>query len=188
VLTGSKPDISNLRTWGQKVWVHDTKGTKLDGRAKEGYWVGIDEESRAHRIYWPGKRSVTVERSVRFIPEEVHVPLEGKDMEEFDELSEGDPVEEFVGQPEPDIDADKENKRSISPELVENPPNTNNRNLKLSITWSMKHQLQAITKPDEESAFERKPDTSDASETVKEVQLGWREVEHCQEDSNLLRK
>ena len=109
VLTGMKPDISNLRVWGQKVWVHDNKGSKLDGRAKEGYWVGIDDESKAHRIYWPGKRSVTVERSVKFTPEEVHVPLEGEDMdfEKQEELGEEDkwpispePVEE---QPVPEV-------------------------------------------------------------------------------------
>jgi len=50
-LTGSKPDLSNMHPWGAKVWVHDTGGTKLDGRAKLGQWVGFDEESAAHRVY-----------------------------------------------------------------------------------------------------------------------------------------
>jgi len=105
VLTGMKPDILNLRIWGQKVWVHDDKGTKLDDRAKEGYWVEIDNESKAHRIYWPGKRSVIVERSVRFTPEEVYVLLEGEDMdfEEQEELGE-------------------EDKRPVSPKPVEEQP------------------------------------------------------------------
>jgi len=108
VLTGMKPDISNLRVWGQKVWVHDDKGTKLDGRAKEGYWVGIDDESKVHRIYWPGKRSVTVERSVKFTPEEVHVPLEGEDMD-FEEQEE----QEELGE---------EDKRPIFPKPIEEQP------------------------------------------------------------------
>ena len=51
ILTGKKLDLSNLHSWGSQVWVHDTKGSKLDGRAKEGRWVGFDEESRGHRIY-----------------------------------------------------------------------------------------------------------------------------------------
>ena len=91
VLTGSKPDLSTLHPWGSRVWVHDTSGSKLDGRAKEGHWVGFDEESRAHRIYWAAKRSVTVERSIKFVPDDVAldpVPLEGE--EKLDERDEGE--------------------------------------------------------------------------------------------------
>lgn len=89
ILTGSKPNLSTLHPWGSRVWVHDTSGSKLDGRAKEGYWVGFDEESRAHRIYWAVKRSVTVERSIKFVPDDIildHVPLEGE--EKLDERNE----------------------------------------------------------------------------------------------------
>ncbi|KJA26565.1 hypothetical protein HYPSUDRAFT_116541, partial [Hypholoma sublateritium FD-334 SS-4] len=50
MLTGSKPDLSNIHPWGCKVSVHDTAGGKLDGRSKEGRWVGFDDESKAHRI------------------------------------------------------------------------------------------------------------------------------------------
>ena len=90
ILTGKKPDLSNLHPWGTRVWVHDTKGSKLDGRAKEGRWVGFDEESRGHRIYWKDKRSVTVERNITIIPNEVDIrignePVEGE-KEDFDEL------------------------------------------------------------------------------------------------------
>jgi len=91
-LTGKKPDLSNIHPWGTQVWVHDTSSSKLDSRAKEGRWIGFDQESKCHRIYWPEKRSVTVERSVTFIPEEVDVrignaPVEGE-MEDFDEILE----------------------------------------------------------------------------------------------------
>jgi transposase InsO family protein len=92
ILTGKKLDLSNIHPWGTRVWVHDTKGSKLDGRAKEGRWVGFDEESRGHCIYWEAKGSVTVERSVTFVPAEVdirigNVPVEGE-MEDFDEILE----------------------------------------------------------------------------------------------------
>ncbi|PPQ72971.1 hypothetical protein CVT26_014516, partial [Gymnopilus dilepis] len=70
------------RTWTR---ASDSKtpysGSKLDGRAKEGHWVGFDEESRGHRVYWAEKRSVTVERSVRFVPEEVEVPVDDVPLE-----------------------------------------------------------------------------------------------------------
>ncbi|KAJ3739968.1 hypothetical protein DFH05DRAFT_1406248, partial [Lentinula detonsa] len=62
--------------------VHDISGSKLDGRATEGRWVGFDEESCAHRVYWPEKRTVSVERSVSFKFETdkviVEVSLEGE--------------------------------------------------------------------------------------------------------------
>jgi hypothetical protein len=61
-----KPNLNQLREWGCKVWVHTTEGTKLDGRSKIGKWVGFDEMSNGHRIYWPDKRSITVERSIKF--------------------------------------------------------------------------------------------------------------------------
>lgn len=82
MLYGNKPHLAGLREWGLKVWVHDSNGTKLDGRAKVGRWIGFDEESNAHRIYWPEKRSVTIERSVKFDDNDVLIPhsamLEGE--------------------------------------------------------------------------------------------------------------
>lgn len=88
VLFDEKPDISNLHPWGCDVWVHDTSGSKLDGRAKKGKWVGFDEESDGHRVYYAEKRAVIVERSVRFVPEEVildNIPLEGENDNSDDE-------------------------------------------------------------------------------------------------------
>ena len=31
ILTGKKPDLSNIHPWGTRVWVHDTSGSKLNG-------------------------------------------------------------------------------------------------------------------------------------------------------------
>jgi hypothetical protein len=77
-----KPNLEGLHEFGAKVWVHDANGSKLDGRSNIGCWVGFDETSSGHRIYWPDKRSVSVERSVKFdnyaeilVPNSV--PLEG---------------------------------------------------------------------------------------------------------------
>jgi hypothetical protein len=72
-MTGKKPNLAGLHVWGCRVWVHDTSGTKLDSRAKEGRWMGFDEQSKGHRVYWPGKRIVTVERSVTFSPAEISI-------------------------------------------------------------------------------------------------------------------
>jgi hypothetical protein len=65
-----------------KVWVHDASGSKLDGRSRVGHWVGFDEVSNGHRIYWPDKQSVSIERSIKFDDDWVMVPrtvtLEGE--------------------------------------------------------------------------------------------------------------
>lgn len=65
-LYGSPPNLSNLKRFGEAVWVHDASGSKLDARAREGCWLGFDTESRGHRIYWPTTKAVSVERNVYF--------------------------------------------------------------------------------------------------------------------------
>jgi len=90
-LTGMKPNLSNLPEWGTKVWVHDDGNSKLEGRSKIGRWVGFDADStHAHRIYWPGKRTVSVERNIKFDKTEVYIPsldtpLEGENDSDSDD-------------------------------------------------------------------------------------------------------
>jgi hypothetical protein len=74
LMTGKKPEIWNVPAWGCHICVHDMSGSKLDGRLKIGHWVGFDEESNAHRIYWAEKCSVTVERSVKFNFKDKDIP------------------------------------------------------------------------------------------------------------------
>ena len=65
-LYGRPLDLSGLRVWGCQVWVHDPDGSKLDVRARKARWLGFDVDARAHRVYWPGPGTVTVERNVYF--------------------------------------------------------------------------------------------------------------------------
>ena len=74
MLYGKRPNLKNLKEWGNGVWVHTMEGTKLDGRSKLGKWVGFDETSNGHRIYWPDKHSVTVERSIKFVNGDMIIP------------------------------------------------------------------------------------------------------------------
>jgi hypothetical protein len=92
VVNQKPPDLRDLPEWGCKVWVHDEKTGKVGTRAKEGRWVGYDDTSATHRIYWPDKKSVGVERNVKFsvtyeaTPHDEDVMLEGEDVElELDE-------------------------------------------------------------------------------------------------------
>ena len=61
--------MKDLQPWGCQVRVHDggEDKSKLEGRSKIGRWMGFDPETKdGHRVFWPEKRSVSVERSVRF--------------------------------------------------------------------------------------------------------------------------
>jgi hypothetical protein len=62
--TGKKPNLNGVLEWGARVWVKDLQAGKLDPRAKEGRFVGYDDESKGYRIYWPSKNKVSVERNV----------------------------------------------------------------------------------------------------------------------------
>jgi hypothetical protein len=74
MLYGKKPNLAGLREWGMKVWVHDASGTKLDGRSRIRQWIGFEEASNAHRIYWLDNRSVTVEQSIKFNNNNLLIP------------------------------------------------------------------------------------------------------------------
>ena len=41
-------------------------GDKLGGRVCEGHWMGIDEQSKGVRIYWPDKKTISVERNIHY--------------------------------------------------------------------------------------------------------------------------
>jgi len=51
--TGIKPDLSEVKPWGVKVYVRRINAGKLSSQADEGRFVGFDDESKGSRIYWP---------------------------------------------------------------------------------------------------------------------------------------
>ena len=61
-----KPHLAGIQEFGSAAYVKDLKAGKLEARAQVGRFVGYDSESKGYRIYWPGKRSITVERNVVF--------------------------------------------------------------------------------------------------------------------------
>src|SRR5271168_196197 len=100
VFEGSKPNLRGLPEFGCKVWVHTPEGSKLDGRASEGIWVGYDDESSDHRIYSPEKRTVSIQRSVKFDADEIDVYLPQTDTLEGErKKSERIPTPSPVDQP-----------------------------------------------------------------------------------------
>jgi len=63
---GKKPDLAGIRDWGEKVYVRTESGNKLGGRVRLGRWLGVDDESKGVRVYWPDTKTVTVERNTYF--------------------------------------------------------------------------------------------------------------------------
>ena len=64
--TNLRPDLSSVYPWGCKVWVKRLDIGKLEPRAEECHFVGIDSESKGFWVYWPGKNRVGIERNVYF--------------------------------------------------------------------------------------------------------------------------
>ena len=63
-----KPDLKNIREWGEWILVCVEEGDKLGGHVKEGCWLGLDEESKGVHVYWPDKKSVSVEQNIYYGP------------------------------------------------------------------------------------------------------------------------
>lgn len=63
---GKKPNLKDVREWGERVWVRIEGGNKLGGRVCEGRWMGINEQSKGICIYWPDKMMTGVEQNVYY--------------------------------------------------------------------------------------------------------------------------
>ena len=61
-----KPYLGGIQEFGVAAYVKDMSAGKLDVQAQVGRFVGYDAESKGYRIYWPGKRSISVERNIVF--------------------------------------------------------------------------------------------------------------------------
>ncbi|KAJ3522993.1 hypothetical protein NMY22_g11644 [Coprinellus aureogranulatus] len=89
----SKPNVATIRRFGSLVFVTRVPNSKLAERAIEGRWLGLDPESNGHRIFWPDRRTITVERDVVFSSSDVprlegeYKPIEW-DMEPVDAIPE----------------------------------------------------------------------------------------------------
>jgi hypothetical protein len=65
----------------------------LGGRVKEGRWMGISDESKGVRVYWPDKKTVSTERNIYFDKTQLQVSrLEGEEWELTETKSHNPPV------------------------------------------------------------------------------------------------
>jgi hypothetical protein len=60
-----KPDLRDVRDWGEVLWVRVKGGGKLGGRVREARWLGLSDGGvKGTRVYYPDTGTVGVERSV----------------------------------------------------------------------------------------------------------------------------
>ena len=67
--TKTKPNLGRIPRFGQEVLVLIDAASKLDPKSKTARWIGFDDESKGHKVYWPDKQSVSVERNLMFVPD-----------------------------------------------------------------------------------------------------------------------
>src|SRR4029079_15404306 len=70
-MNGKSPNLSHIRTFGCKCFVHNNDKTnlgKFDARSDEGVFIGYSDHSKAYKVY--NKRTRTVEESVHVLFDE----------------------------------------------------------------------------------------------------------------------
>ena len=79
VAFGKRPDLGDVWEWGSNIYVRVEGESKLHGRVEQCKWMGIDDKLlNAYHVYWPRKRSITIERNVSWQPRAPHI-IEGED-------------------------------------------------------------------------------------------------------------
>ena len=87
ILTGKKPNLSNMQLFGTECYVYKQERRKLDPKSSKGIFVGYDKGSPAYLVYFPETDKVTKHRIVKFVKKSVNEQqtqtesgLEGDDM------------------------------------------------------------------------------------------------------------
>ena len=66
LLTGKKPNISNMHIFGTFCYPYQVKKRKLDDRCKKGIFLGYDGRSPAYIVYYPECNKILNHRCVTF--------------------------------------------------------------------------------------------------------------------------
>ena len=119
---GKKPHLAGIQEFGTAAYVKDLDAGKLDPKACVGRFVGYDSESKGYRIYWPKKKSISVEWDVVFNVNNVTVEDETVPIP-IDALAEGE-KDKVIQSPKPTPSSDKpDNQTELKnkPEVKEEP-------------------------------------------------------------------
>src|SRR6202050_1799077 len=66
MVNGKKPYLGGIQEFDVAAYVKDLQAGKLDPCAQKGRCVGYDADSKGFWIYWPEKRTISIERNVVF--------------------------------------------------------------------------------------------------------------------------
>ena len=66
MLTGQKPNLSNMRVFGSECYAYKQDKVKLDPRCTKGIFLGYDKGSPAYLVYFPETGKVMKHRVVKF--------------------------------------------------------------------------------------------------------------------------
>ena len=157
-LTGSPPDMSGVPVWGSQVWVHDDSSGKVGVRAIAARWVGFDTQTKGHRVYWPERRTVTVERNVRFAAPNLPAPFADDDaeLEEEEDADEVKPASPVPDEPVAEPPVPEEPRAAARPTRVR-PPSQRVRDILQGKAADKKlpRGVQVQELPEEEEAVEK---------------------------------
>jgi hypothetical protein len=68
LINKSKSNLALAHEFGTPIYVHITTGGKLEAKAEEATFVGVDQESKGYRIWWAEKQKISIEWNVTFPP------------------------------------------------------------------------------------------------------------------------
>ena len=71
MLTGKKPNLSKMRTFGSPCYAYKQDNKKLDPRCEKGIFVGYDKNSPAYLVFYPNTGKVVKNRLVKFLTKSV---------------------------------------------------------------------------------------------------------------------
>jgi hypothetical protein len=126
--TGEKPNLANLRLFGEVAYVLVKPADKLGARSQRGVWVGYDDESKGHRIWWTGKNRVSVERDVKFDPNAHDVLAGTPDEGEHEPRKNADALEQSAPERAPTTSKEAQDASSVptsTPAPVSSPAPSN---------------------------------------------------------------
>jgi hypothetical protein len=152
VIKKVKPNLTGIQEFGTAAYVKNNAAGKLQPRARVGRFVGYDSESKGYRIYWPDKRTISVERNVVFNTGDIHMDSDSDvipgnifaeeertkvvqrspigrspTLEENDKSDNGDQDEEPVGDQEENSDRSSVPLPSAEEEISASRPGTRDR-------------------------------------------------------------
>ena len=67
MVTGIKPDLCNIHTWGTKGYIRVEGCSKLEPQADPAFFIDHDTQSKGYCMYWPNKHTVSTEWNVQWM-------------------------------------------------------------------------------------------------------------------------